>query len=381
MKKLIALCVCSCLSFAMTGCALDDMIKEYINEENSAEQETVTAKHRIYMDEITGTLLDFTGSQLTVQEDEQTYVFDVSQATLECQDGMITGDEISVIYEGQLSDTDTSSVKALKVVDEFHSKNQLEERTAHGEVQSLTPNTITIRSKKGKTATYPITGTLQYYQNGIKPGVWVYIHFKGAFAQSEDENSSVLNASHLKVLSISDIEPLAVPEPTPTPDPAQDTRQEKDKEKQLHAVIQTIASNVLTVIPSGSEATVNVDLSQIPAHFKGGAAPGSYVNISYVGEPQDDTFNGITVTGVTSEDPDTMSERNMDFTVTGIISGSTANTITLQTSDGAAVTCFTEGVQNYSTSGLAAGSGVRDTFDTSKSRTSNIYTSVKIEDA
>ncbi|WP_373211950.1 hypothetical protein [Ruminococcus sp. 5_1_39BFAA] len=381
MKKLIALCICSCLAFTMTGCTLGDMIKEYINEEDSAEQETATAKHRVYMDEITGTLLDFTGSQLTVQGDEQTYVFDVSQATLECQDGMITGDEISVIYEGQLSDTDTSSVKALKVVDEFHNKNQLEERTAHGEVQSLTPNTITIKSKKGKTATYPITGTLQYYQNGIKPGIWVYIHFKGAFAQSEDETATVLNASHLKVLSISDIEPLTVPEPTPTPDPAQDTRQEKDKEKQLHAVIQNIAANVLTVLPAGSETTVDVDLSQIPVHFKGGAAPGSYVNISYVGELKDNTFAGITVTGVTGEDPDTMAERNMAFTVTGTISGSTANTITLQTSDGASVTCFTEGAQNYSTSGLAAGSWVRITFNPSRSKTSNIYTSIKIEDA
>lgn len=33
---------------------------------------------------------------------------------------MITGDEISVIYEGQLSNKDTSTVKALKVVDDFH---------------------------------------------------------------------------------------------------------------------------------------------------------------------------------------------------------------------------------------------------------------------
>lgn len=42
---------------------------------------------------------------------------------------MITGDEISVIYEGQLSNTDTSTVKALKVVDEFHKKNKLKNHT------------------------------------------------------------------------------------------------------------------------------------------------------------------------------------------------------------------------------------------------------------
>ena len=72
--------------------------------------------------------------------------------------------EISIIYEGQLSGTDTGSVHVLKVVDEFHKKNKLKKRTAHGQVISLTSNTITIKSKKGKTATYPITGTKQYYQ-------------------------------------------------------------------------------------------------------------------------------------------------------------------------------------------------------------------------
>lgn len=61
---------------------------------------------------------------------------------------MITGDEISVIYEGQLSNTDTSTVKALKVVDEFHKKNKLKNHTTRGKVMALTPNTITIKNKK-----------------------------------------------------------------------------------------------------------------------------------------------------------------------------------------------------------------------------------------
>ena len=45
------------------------------------------------MDEIKGTLKDFTGATLTMESQEQTYVFDLSEATLECEDGMITGDE------------------------------------------------------------------------------------------------------------------------------------------------------------------------------------------------------------------------------------------------------------------------------------------------
>ena len=131
------------------------------------------------MDELSGTLQDFSGSQLILNTDSASYVFNVSNATLECKGGMITGDEISIIYEGQLSGTDTGSVHVLKVVDEFHKKNKLKKRTAHGQVISLTSNTITIKSKKGKTATYPITGTKQYYQNGIKAGDWVTLHSRG----------------------------------------------------------------------------------------------------------------------------------------------------------------------------------------------------------
>ena len=304
MKKFAKLLLSSCVLLSLSGCTAGDLIASYTSSQpdNSTAQETSdTPKQRVYMDEIKGTLQDFTGATLTMASQEQTYVFDVSEATLECEDGMITGDEISVIYEGQLSNDDTSTVKALKVVDDFHKKNQLEERKAYGEVQSLTPNTITIKNKKGKTATYPITGTEQYYQNGVHAGVWVYIHFKGKFASNQDGQGSSLNASHLKVLSISDIDPLTLPDPTPTPDPAQDSADESGKEQQLHAVIQNISSNILTIQPTGadtSQSSLNVDLSQIPSYFKGGTAPGSYVTINYKGQYQGNSLEGVTITSV-----------------------------------------------------------------------------------
>ena len=315
---------------------------------------------------------------------EQTYVFDVSEATLECEDGMITGDEISVIYEGQLSNDDTSTVKALKVVDDFHKKNQLEDRKAYGEVQSLTPNTITIKNKKGKTATYPITGTEQYYQNGIHAGVWIYIHFKGKFASNQDGQGSSLNASHLKVLSISDIDPLTLPDPTPTPDPAEESADESGKAQQLHAVVQNISSNILTIQPTGadtSQSSLNIDLSQIPSYFKGGTAPGSYVTINYKGQYQGNSLEGVTIISVTGDDPDSLATRNLSYTVSGTIIGHTANTVTLQTGDGATITCFTEGAKDTSTSSMETGAGIRITFDPTKSKESNIYTSIKIQDA
>nr|WP_295277294.1 hypothetical protein [uncultured Blautia sp.] len=387
MKKFTKLFLSSCVLLSLSGCTAGDLISSYTSSQpdSTAKQETSdTPKQRVYMDEIKGTLLDFTGATLTMTSHEQTYVFDLSKATLECEDGMITGDEISVIYEGQFSNADTSSVKALKVVDDFHKKNQLKVRKAYGEIQSLTPNTITIKNKKGKTATYPITGTEQYYQNGIHTGMWVYIHFKGKFSSSQDGQSSSLNASHLKVLSVSDIDPLTLPEPTPTPELSSDSADESEKEQQLHAVIQNISSNILTVKPSGSDdsqSILNIDLSQIPSYFKGGTAPGSYVTINYKGQYQENSLDGITVTSVTGDDPDSLATRNLTYTVSGLIIGHTANTVTIQTGDGAVITCFTEGARDTSTSSMESGASICITFDPTKSKESNIYTSIKIQDA
>lgn len=381
MKKFTQLLVCSCALLSLSGCVVRDAITDYVDTSQNTVQETSEAPgQRVYMDEVKGILQDFTGAALTMSSQEQTYIFDLSEATLECEDGMITGDEISVIYEGQLSSEDTSTVKALKVVDDFHKKNQLEVRKAYGEVQGLTPNTITIKDEQGKTATYPITGTEQYYQGGIRQGAWVYINFKGEFSSGSDGDAS-LNASHLKVLSVSDIDPLTLPDPIPTLEPTQEASTDVPQEQQLHATVQNISSNILTVSPPGSDSSLNIDLSQIPSYFKGGTAPGSYVSITYQGQYQENTLDGVTVTAVTGDDPDSFRSRGLTYTVNGTIIGHTSNTVTIQTGDGATITCFTEGASDTSTSGLAAGANILITFDPTKSKQSNIYTSIKIQDA
>lgn len=392
MKKLLAVCVCASLSFSMSGCSLGTVLEQFTSTGDTSVREftpstnatnTTESKDRVYMDELSGTLQDFSGSQIILNTDNASYVFNVSNATLECKGGMITGDEISIIYEGQLSGTDTSSVHVLKVVDEYHKKNKLKERTAHGQVISLTSNTITIKSKKGKTATYPITGTRQYYQNGIKAGNWVYLKFKGKFPDASDDSSASLNASHLKVLSISDLENLQIPDPTPTPAPNVTLTPEQiaNKEKQFLATIQGVNSNILQILPAGSDTTFNLDMSAIPAYFKGGIAPGSHVNVTYIGDLQTDPLESVRIIAVTGEDPDTIDDKHISFTVTGTITGSTANTITLQTDDGAVDTFRIENAQDLTEGGMEYGDYVLVTFHPSRSKSSNIYTAVKVQNA
>lgn len=378
-KNLFISCIFITLTAALAGCSPSDAVQNILSPEDTSVQTPEPDSQRVYMDEIHGVLKDFDGSRLTLFDDPDTYTFDISQATLECEGGMITGDEISVIYEGQLTGTDTTTVHALKVVDEYHKKVQLEDRTTYGQVQNLTVNSITLKSRTGRIATYPITGTEQYYQNGIKSGSWVYLHYKGSFGESESDDPSLLNASHLKVLSVSDVDPLKVPSPTPTPVPTEG--QETEKENKLRAVIQNIQVNTLKVSPENSDVVLNLNLSSIPCYFSGGTAPGSRVTISYTGKFNGNTLEGMTVLGVTGEIPENLSAREISYTITGEITGSTANTITLLTNDGVSLTCNTEEADNTSTGGLLTGSSVKITFNPADSRESNIYTCLKIEDA
>lgn len=381
-KKLLAVCICAGMTAALCGCSLGNMLEKFtstgdLSAEAPTSEETPTAPgERVYIDELTGKLDNFTGSALTLSVDDASYIFDVSQAALECKAGMIAGDEISVIYEGKLETTDTSMVKALKVVDNFHKKAKLKTHKLYGMVQKLTPNTITVKSDKGITATYPITGTAQYYQGGLKKGNWVYLKFRGNAPSEKVNASSDLNTSPLKVLSISDSEDFSVKKGIPSPTPSAD-----ENIKEFRAEIQTVDTNILQIIPNGKSAIMNLDLASSPVYFSGGISPGASITVTYTGELKEDTLAGITILSVTGDNPKNLSKRHISFSVTGTVIGTTANTVTTRTSDGVMAIFRTDNASDISTGGLAEGSGVRITFDPSKSVTSNIYEALQITDA
>lgn len=185
----------------------------------------------------------------------------------------------------------------------------------------------------------------------------------------------------MKVLSISDLKDLQIPDPTPTPAPdvTQTPEEIANREKQFLATIQGVNLNILQILPAGSDTTFNLDMSAIPAYFKGGIAPGSHVNVTYIGDLQTDPLESVRIIAVTGEDPDTIDNKHISFTVTGTIIGSTANTITLQTDDGAIDTFRTENAQDLTEGSMEYGDYVVITFHPSKSKSSNIYTAVKIQ--
>ena len=376
MKKWLFLSFCGLFCLSLSGCSFENALDKVISSKDESLQNIHPDSTRVYMDEIQGTLEDFTGNKVSLISSSQTYTFDVSQAALESEDGMIRGDSISVVYEGQLSDTDTSTVRALKVVDDYYKSDSLKEKTSHGQVQQLTANSITVRSRGGKTATFPITGAEQYYQNGIKAGKWVYIHYKGEFDTPDPENPSRLYGSHIKVFSVSDIDPLVVPAPTPTPPQSSKSKEEK----KLRAVIQNIQTDILQVMIENTNTLLNLNMSGIPCYFSGGPASGSHVTITYTGDFDGSSSENISVLGITGDIPESLSEHGISFTVAGDITASTSDTFTILTYDNIYVTCNIENASNSSTGGLLSGSSVKVTFNPAKSRKSNIISAMKIED-
>ena len=374
------------LSLFMGGCS-NDQIDDHIislqdkisnaTSSDSASQETSDSsqEERVYMDEITGTLQNFDGKNLTISSDGETYVFDVSNTRLECKYGVVFSDQVSIIYQGQLSGTDISTISPIKVTDKYHNETPLENRTLKGKVKKLTSNALVIVTEKGNTVTFPVTGVRQYYKKGIKAGRWVYVHFRGKFINETIVGDKQYDGSFTKVISVSDTDPLKVPAATPTPSP-----EPKKKEQHLRAKIVSVSTSTMTVVPQTTGSELTVPLTSVPIYFKGGMAPGSYINIIYTGKFNGESTNGMKIRGITGEDPDTLSIRNISSTVTGTILGTTANTVLIQTYDGVKILCSRENVQDLSTSGMEEGADLRVTFNPAKSRTSNIYTCIKFED-
>ena len=374
------------LSLFVGGCS-NDQIDDHIislqdkisdatsSDPTSREASDSSLEERVYMDEITGTLQNFDGTNMTISSDGETYVFDVSRTRLECKYGVVFSDQVSVIYQGQLSGTDISTISPIKVTDKYHNETPLENRTLKGKVKKLTSNALVIVTEKGNTVTFPVTGVRQYYKKGIKAGRWVYVHFRGKFINETIVGDKQYDGSFTKVISVSDTDPLKVPAATPTPSPAP-----KKKEQHLRAKIVSVSTSTMTVVPQTTGSELTVPLTSVPVYFKGGMVPGSYVNIIYTGKFNGESTNGMKIRGITGEDPDTLSIRNISSTVTGTILGTTANTVLIQTYDGVKILCSRENVQDLSTSGMEEGADLRVTFNPAKSRTSNNYTCIKFED-
>jgi len=397
MKKKIFLILCCVLPLAMlAGCSTSE-IMERLPHSDPEESASTEHKERVFMDKMNGVLTGFDGTDITVSVDDTYYTFDASGATVECARGLIAGDEISIIYEGQLSGADTSQLKVLKIVDELHPQNALQEEILAASLVGLTENTVTFTDEQGRTYTCVSAGAVQYFQNGIVSGLPVTVHYLGTFPQTESGNAEPVPAPLVKILSISDSEPIAAPDLTkiiPAVSSAGSAEQDESAASvdgavvvsgegawnaageeaggagntegagaeaegpedsasgnkaagrsaapvssfpKLRGKLQGLSLNQLLFIPDGMSEPVRIDLGSLPCYFPGGFMIGTGADFYYAGDISEYGISGVTMLYAAGDDPGSLKETRVTSTVSGVVIGHTADTVTVRTMDGAQV--------------------------------------------
>ena len=82
MKKLSAALLCTTLLFAVSGCISPETSDGPVSSDKPEIQTDTAQNPRVYMDEIRGTVKDFTGSRLTLCQKSDTYSFDIDRKSV-----------------------------------------------------------------------------------------------------------------------------------------------------------------------------------------------------------------------------------------------------------------------------------------------------------
>ena len=390
----------SCMT--LSGCSLGEFAQEHVPglEKNISP---TPVQERVYMDELTGTVQHFDGTSLTLQTDDgKSYSLNLSRASIETREGIVSGSKVHVIYEGQFdaSPDDTSGIKPLKVVDSLHGEEPLPDQVFQGSLVHLSDHAVTVKGRDNQDVVFPLTGADLYFGGGIRAGVPVYVHYKGEILPMPDGSGP--DAGHLKVLTISDAEPFAPPaaQATPTPflqPPGLGTPSPTGTDGSIpevqpavpesaaqetgvsYARISEVSDGTMTVVTQSGSGLVTLDLSSASCYARGGFAHDVLLSVKAGGSLDYADSSVVTAQSVVCEDTGAYAGKAPSATVTGVVAGSTANTVTILTSDSVRITFNREDAQNLSTGRLDNGEYIRITYDPSETE-STILKAVKIED-
>lgn len=108
MKKFLSLLAVLSILLSFSACS-----EKNSREEEEAELDAVSSS-------MTGTLTSYTGSEVSIEtEDGQKLSFeDCSSAEIQCVNGIIPGNEVTLVYVGGIDGTDTSNVRVRRIITE-----------------------------------------------------------------------------------------------------------------------------------------------------------------------------------------------------------------------------------------------------------------------
>ena len=108
MKKFLSLLAVLSILLSFSACS-----EKNSREEEEAELDAVSSS-------MTGTLTSYTGSEVSIEtEDGQKLSFeDCSSSEIQCVNGIIPGNEVTLVYVGGIDGTDTSNVRVRRIITE-----------------------------------------------------------------------------------------------------------------------------------------------------------------------------------------------------------------------------------------------------------------------
>ena len=377
----------------LSGCSAGELLDMLTGTTQHEDQEALPASdqepaQRVYMDEITGTLAGFDGEHIRLQQDEKAYDFEVISATIESASGILSGDEISVIYEGKLDGDDTSQIKALKVTDALHKKEQLREYTISGLLVDIGSASLTLALDDGRDLRLPVIGRPQYYSEGLKEGMQLYVHLVGEILEGQDA-FGMPEGSHVTVLSVSDLDPFSIPAEDPlraaraqqTPAPDRETASpDGNLPSRLRCSVENLSGQTLKVMPDQYDTPLVLDVSEIPFVLPEGCLEGAAIDIYYYGSFNGEDTKDMRIIQVRGVEASRLQMADIRSQVAGTVTGTTADTVSLVTPDQSLFTCRTHKARNRLTQPLLPGAQICVILDPSASIGTNIYSVISLED-
>ncbi|MDO4567004.1 MAG: SH3 domain-containing protein, partial [Oscillospiraceae bacterium] len=192
MKKLICITLCLLMAFSLlAGCA---------------------SSHK----QVEGILHSFSGSliELTATTGE-TLVFSLPDALINTSTGMVAGDDIVVVYDGNLNGSDTSGVTVVSVEDK--SQSALPEGAIGGTLTDATMNTVTIQTAQGVSYTFTTTNAQIDVVNGLVLGNYVEVYYQGTLHSNTDTSDIHVYRVVDNDENLDPEDPTPIPTETPTP--------------------------------------------------------------------------------------------------------------------------------------------------------------------
>ena len=348
--------LCGCGNSEQTSAAQKPQVTEAAETETAAP---TPAEEQKTGGEVTGKILNFTGSilSLKVEGEDNSVEFEIGDGKLQCQNGILAGEEVVVSYEGERKDGDITKAKVLEVSD-APGREELEESVIAGQIQAVTNNTLTIATEKGISITFVTTGAKYELKQGLAPGNWVDVSYKGEMIGS--------NARNLKVLSVIDSNYLEENEESASEDT-----------QEMNAILLSVQNDILTVQEKdGEQYQFSAGQAQISLRY--GVLEDSEVVLTYCGEASTDVSSSE-LKSMVDEDPKVVNEETGGFSVTGTVMVCGSNVLTVMSNDGAQITCAIEKTRIDLERAPALGDYVKIVVKPNKK--SNVYQVLKIASA